>query len=413
MAQSFISLTQLTNLTEEQKVQLQKLSTKAYNVTKAFGLNLKDLQKKLQDILRASLLELSKTEEINPETIEALFNNTIGKAQDALLETIENTYQEQLKTTDIFLFDGAVAEKILDVLQKILEFEKKLDEMYPGTSKKIIESLETLLIGVISTQSPLVGIFIKMSGVFDKINNVIDHKNLLPKIKEWRGQIQAIQTKLAEDKKLGPIYEKAEKTAEIAEEIEVAPHKVANLNLGKDSLEKVNSEVKNSTQNKDSLKKVIEVAATLPTSTKEVEEKISKMKTDLEEIIPANINSDKLLAVKKTISDTLTKTKEELLKVVNPQTSFAEKISACCNAAANVKEIGEKLKTTLETSPSGKTLVATVENTIKKSMEAILPKGISNFKDLAPAIKNIVGITQTILAVISKIQVPGQSRGKA
>ncbi|WP_341790474.1 hypothetical protein [Rickettsia endosymbiont of Polydrusus tereticollis] len=295
MTVSFINLAQFATLTDEQKAELQKLSDRANNVAKATVVNLKDFRKKMRDILRNSLVEFSETEKLD---IEKLFDDTIGKAQDALLETIENTYQGQLKTTDIFLFDGVVAEKILSVLKKILEFEEALDKMYPGTSKAIIESLETLLIGAISTQLPLVGALIKMSGIFDKINDVIGHENLLPKVKKWHKDIQTMQEKIANNEKLGGVYQKAEQTAEVAEKAEVAPHKVAALNLNKDSLKEASKKVFND-QEKKSVNKIVEASESMPKSKKEVEKTISDIKNDLEKIIPADIDKDKLMSAKK------------------------------------------------------------------------------------------------------------------
>ncbi|WP_341793541.1 MULTISPECIES: hypothetical protein [unclassified Rickettsia] len=408
MTVSFINLAQFAALTDKQKVELQKLSDRANNVAKATAVNLKEFRKKMHDILRNSLVEFSETEKID---IEKLFDDTIGKAQDALLETIENTYQGQLKTTDIFLFDGVVAEKILSVLKKILEFEEALDKMYPGASKAIIESLETLLIGVISTQLPLVGTLIKMSGIFDKINNVIDHENLLPKVKKWHKDIQTMQEKIANNEKLGGVYQKAEQTAEVAEKAEVAPHKVATLNLNKDSLKETSKKVFND-QEKKSINKVVEASESMPKSKKEVEKTISDIKNDLEKIIPADIDKDKLMSAKKIISENLTKATVELAKVVNPQTSFAEKVAACCEAANNIKEIAGEITKIAERVPGGKELVSAINSTVKRGVETILPKKIVALKELAPVIASIAGIGKAIIIKISKAEIPSQSRRK-
>lgn len=408
MTVSFINLAQFATLTDEQKAELQKLSDRANNVVKATAVNLKDFRKKMRDILRNSLVEFSETEKLD---IEKLFDDTIGKAQGALLETIENTYQGQLKTTDIFLFDGIVAEKILSVLKKILEFEEALDKMYPGASKAIIESLETLLIGAISTQLPLVGALIKMSGIFDKINNVIDHENLLPKVKKWHKDIQIMQEKIANNEKLGGVYQKAEQTAEVAEKAEVAPHKIAALNLNKDSLKEASKKVFND-QEKKSVNKVVEASESMPKSKKEVEKTISDIKNDLEKIIPADIDKDKLTSAKKIISENLTKATVELAKVVNPQTSFAEKVAACCEAANNIKEIAGEMTKIAERVPGGKRLVSAINSTVKRGVETILLKEIVALKELAPVIMSMLGIGKAIITKLSRAETPSQSRGK-
>ncbi|WP_341790475.1 hypothetical protein [Rickettsia endosymbiont of Polydrusus tereticollis] len=101
-----------------------------------------------------------------------------------------------------------------------------------------------------------------------------------------------------------------------------------------------------------------------------------------------------------------------MAKVVNPQTSFAEKVAACCEAANNIKEIAEEMTKIAERVPGGKRLVSAINSTVKRGVETILPKEIVVLKELAPVIMSMVGISKAIITKISRTETPSQSRGK-
>ncbi|AFC69420.1 hypothetical protein [Rickettsia amblyommatis] len=180
---SIIDFSSFNGLNTEQQEELQRLLIKLKGFTKSLKMNVKDLEDHLFYILQNSLNELSHTENIDIAKVEKLFNRTIHESITTLSvsEALEKAYQEQLKTKDIFLFDGIIVEKCLNVLEQILKFQQELDKLYPGASKKIIESLDNILVGVISTQIPMLGIFIQTSGILEKVNNLIDSENYCQK----------------------------------------------------------------------------------------------------------------------------------------------------------------------------------------------------------------------------------------
>lgn len=187
---SIIDFSRFSGLNKEQQEELQRLLIKLNSFTKSLKINVKDLEDHLFNILKNSLSELSHTENIDVEKIEKLFNSTIQESLTTLSEALEKAYQEQLKTKDIFLFDGIIVEKCLNVLEQVLKFQQELDKLYPRASKKIIESLENILVGVISAQMPILGIFIQTSGIFEKVSNLIDHEKLLPKVTKLHNDIK-------------------------------------------------------------------------------------------------------------------------------------------------------------------------------------------------------------------------------
>ncbi|AFC71532.1 hypothetical protein MC5_06460 [Rickettsia australis str. Cutlack] len=96
--------------------------------------------------------------------------------------------------------------------------------------------------------------------------------------------------------------------------------------------------------NRASLENVAKAAKAIPKSKNEVEEKIAELKSNIEIAISQDINIDKLNSVKNTISDNLNETKTELLKILNPEASFGNKIESLCKAAAKATEIASNIK---------------------------------------------------------------------
>jgi hypothetical protein len=374
---------------EEQESRLQ-------SAAKVFWSYLKALQNDMNIILQDSLSKLQEGVEIknfNTDDIQQLFKDIIGKSIDSLSEELEKAYKFTKRET--LLFDEDMTFKILVVMEKVLEFEKSLDRLYPNFSKKIIKSLQNLLVAVIATQLPMVAALIRISGILEKINNFMTPGNLLPKIQKWKDDINNKET----SEELRTIYQKAEKIAELAEKIDVAPVKVVQLNLSDASLNNAN-------------KIITEIKTSMPKTEQEVNNTISKIKTDFYkniDIIKQGSNDIKENA-KNSITEGLSKVRENLLKVIDPEATFGEKISSLYEAVKNTLEIAKTLKKTIQSLPGGSALIKAVDTTMHTVVETIVPKSIN---DLAQNIAHIAGISNKAWTHISAITTSSKSHVRA
>lgn len=387
MPNTLINFLHFVGLSKEQESELLNLLKRLHNFSGSLKTNIKDLEANILSILKSSLKELAQTENLDLEKIEKLFNKTVKTSLSELSKALDKTYQDQLKTKDIFLFDGIIVEKCLSVLEQVLKFQKELDEVYPGASKKIITSLENILITVIATQLPILSTFIKASGILEKVNNLIDHEKLLPKITKWHSDIKKMQQEIKDNKNLKDVYKKAEQVAEISE-------------ISKESIEKVIKVAKNP-NNESSLDYVIEANKAIPQTTKEVEEKISKIKSDVEKALPEDIKDEKLHSIKNTISDRLNSTKTELLKAANPETPFVDKITSLFKAAEAATKIASDVKKIAGVIPGGQKLESVISGIITTNL---IPKPILTIAKLAPEVAELVKVGKAIITVLSKSQ---------
>lgn len=387
MSKTLINFSYFVGLSEEQKSELKSLLKRLNSFTGSVKINLKDLEANIFSILNSALKELSKTENVDVREIEELFSKTIKKSLNALSETLDKTYQEQLKTKDIFLFDGVIVEKCLNVLEQVLKFQKELDEIYPGASKKIIKSLENILVGVIATQMPILATFIRASGILEKVNNLIDHEKLLPKITKWHNDIKNMRQEIKSNKNLADIYKQAEKVAEISE-------------ISKEPVKKI-IEIAKNPNNQTSLESVIEAEKSIPKSPKEIEEKISKIKIDIEKEILKDIKIDKLNSIQNTIEGNLKSAKAQLLKAANPEASFADKITSLFKAAEATTKIASDVKKIIGIVPGGQKLESAIISVIKTNL---LPPPTLAIAKLTPEVANLVKIGKAIVTILSKTQ---------
>jgi hypothetical protein len=396
MPKTLIDFSQFVGLSKEQETELLNLLKRLHNFSGSLKTNIKDLEANILIILKSSLKELAQTENLDLEKIEKLFDKTVKTSLSELSKALDKTYQDQLKTKDIFLFDGIIIEKCLSVLKQILAFQKELDEVYPGASKKIITSLENILVAVIATQLPILSTFIKASGILEKVNNLIDHAKLLPKITKWHNDIKNMRQEIKDNKNLKDVYKKAEQVAKISE-------------ISNEPIKKI-TEVAKNPNNQSSLDYVIEANKAIPKTTKEVEEKISKIKSDIEKALPEEIKTDKLHSIKNTINDRLNSTKTELLKAANPETSFADKITSLFKAAEAATKIASDVKKIAGVIPGGQKLESVISGIITTNL---IPKPILAIAKLAPEVAELVKVGKAIVTVLSKSQNLNQTQGRS
>ncbi|WP_375358493.1 hypothetical protein [Candidatus Tisiphia endosymbiont of Neophilaenus lineatus] len=148
-----------------------------------------------------------------------------------------------------------------------MEFQNKLDNLYPGASKDIVDYLGNLLVGIIAVQMPVVGLILKGSGLLDSVKSFLSIENLTKTVDNWQEKLEIVREKRAEIEKSANLkekYSKATQIVEIAEIAGVSPVAVAELGLDIDSLKKVNKLVVQDPKEKKSFKKLIDLSEEIP-----------------------------------------------------------------------------------------------------------------------------------------------------
>lgn len=246
-------------------------------------------------------------------------------------------------------------ELIIKVLESILEFQNKLDNLYPAASKDIVDYLGNLLVSIIAVQMPVVDLILKGSGLLDSVKSFLSIENLTKTVDNWQEKLEIVREKRAEIEKspnLKEKYSKATQIVEIAEIAGVSPVAVAELGLDIDSLKKVNKLVVQDPKEKKSFKKLIDLSEEIHHTKDGIMGGVDLLRKGMTKILGNIPNQGKDL--KKFIETELSHIKENLMAALDPNKSILEKLGYCQKAANNILIIESKIQETVKLILTGK-----------------------------------------------------------
>lgn len=374
--------------------EIKELNDQFRGSINVFNQNLKDFQERMEDA-KASLFKNSSTQQNIQEKIQQAFDSNIGKTIIDLLDYIS----DKLTTTDYnFLFNIYFAEKILKVLEGILEFEKKVSEIVPSESEKIMKIFENCIINLVVIQFPVIGILIKTTNMIDKIHDFFDMKNLNQTIIDWHKRIIKIKETTIEFKNninLTQAFEIAEQTEILANYIEVPVTDILNLGLKSESMAKVYDLVQNNIKEKDFLVIIANSLKQIPNNKQKIQQKLNEIKVGITEIITgpqAFVAEIKVLQEK--INKHLDEINKDLTIIVGFDKSFVEKLSLCQKVVNSISSIINEIKKTVKKAPAGIKIIKELEDFIeKKVVRSIFPTSLLMLREYSPVMLEILGIT--------------------
>ncbi|WP_341747334.1 hypothetical protein [Candidatus Tisiphia endosymbiont of Dascillus cervinus] len=347
---------------------IEQLKFDSMKTLKTFPRNLRAIKKRVGYIYN---IFLDSEDQQREREIAESFRETVGNSLDELEKYIDE--QQQVKE-EILFFEDAFIELIIKVLESILEFQNKLDNLYPGASKDIVDYLGNLLVGIIAVQMPVVGLILKGSGLLDSVKSFLSTENLTKTVENWQEKLEIVREKRAEIEKstnLKEKYSKATQIVEIAEIAGVSPVAVAELGLDIDSLKKVNKLVVQDPKEKKSFKKLIDLSEEIPHTKDGIMGGIGLLRKGMTKILGNIPNQGKDL--KKLIETELSHIKENLIAALDPNKSILEKLGYCQKAAKNILIIESKIQETVKLIPDREKITTSFANLVKDKTKNILP----------------------------------------
>lgn len=367
---SFISKVTLPTILSNASVAsaIEQLKFDSMKTLKTFPRNLRAIKKRVDYIYN---IFLDSEDQQREREIAESFRETVGNSLDELEKYINE--QQQVKE-EILFFEDAFIELIIKVLESILEFQNRLDNLYPRASKDIVNYLGNLLVGIIAVQMPVVGLILKGSGLLDSVKYFLSTENLTKTVDNWQEKLEIVREKRAEIEKstnLKEKYSKATQIVEIAEIAGVSPVAVAELGLDIDSLKKINKLVVQDTKEKKSFKKLIDLSEEIPHTKDGTMGGVDLLRKGMTKILGNIPNQGKDL--KKLIETELSHIKENLIAALDPNNSILEKLGYCQKAAKNILIIESKIQETVKLIPDRDKITTSFANLIKNKTKNILP----------------------------------------
>lgn len=398
---SFLSKVALPTILSNASVAsaIEQLKFDSMKTLKTFPRNLRAIKKRVDYIYN---IFLDSEDQQREREIAESFRETVGNSLDELEKYIDE--QQQVKE-EILFFEDAFIELIIKVLESILEFQNRLDNLYPGASKDIVNYLGNLLVGIIAVQMPVVGLILKGSGLLDSVKSFLSTENLTKTVDNWQEKLEIVREKRAEIEKstnLKEKYSKATQIVEIAEIAGVSPVAVAELGLDIDSLKKINKLVVQDTKEKKSFKKLIDLSEEIPHTKDGIMGGVDLLRKGMTKILGNIPNQGKDL--KKLIETELSHIKENLIAALDPNKSILEKLGYCQKAAKNILIIESKIQETVKLIPDRDKITTSFANLIKNKTKNILPayflKNLTSLRTLLESLPELLRVGNAMKVVL-------------
>ncbi|WP_316355116.1 hypothetical protein [Candidatus Trichorickettsia mobilis] len=207
------------------------------------------------------------------EGAKKIYHSTIT----ASINSASDDLNKGIKEKKGLLFNGTLVSSAAKVLGATLEFEKQIDEIFPGVSQKIIKAAGNALVGLVSTYFPVVGLVLKAVGIVDKISNFLACDNLEKTVASLQQRVNEIE----QNKKLEPIYNAAKEVNELSNTASIPIKSVLNLGLSAEACSTVSVAVKQNENDKKFVQDIAQIAEKMPSNKKETQEMLGSLKTGL------------------------------------------------------------------------------------------------------------------------------------
>ncbi|XVN42725.1 MAG: hypothetical protein RCG15_09205 [Candidatus Rickettsia vulgarisii] len=364
---------------------LEHLKTDIKRNLQIFSNNVKNLKKKMTYL--ESIFNDLEDQENNTE-IAKVFKETIESAIDELDKYLNE--QEKAKE-EFYLLEARFIEHIIQIILAVIEFQRKLDKLYPDLSKKIIDYLGNFLVALLATQMPIVALAIKSSSILDTLKSYISTEGLTNALNNWKDALTKTQTKLTEikeDKVLKKQFSSAEQVAEISEITGISTVAISELGLENKSLKQVKNAISQNPKTIESLKEITELSKSIPNNKDSIIETINKLATEIIKILGDVFGIDENL--KENINKELSSTKENLIQASTTNKNIGEKLEYCYKAAKNIFNIYNKIAETIKSTPNNDKIVENIGNLIKDRTKNILPSiFLKSLTSLPPKLKSL------------------------
>lgn len=275
-------------------------------------------------------------QQYDKDKVADIFSQTIIKCTTLALTDLGKALGEEKGV----LFNGLLASNAAKILGGILEFEKKIDEHFPGASEQIIKIAGNGLIALVAIHCPVLGTLLAASGIVNTVSKFLACENLEKTVQDLKNTVDKIE----KDKKLSNIYETGMQAGELSEAASVPVTSISNLNLGASALKKLVEVVKENVGAKSFVQSIFEMSALIPSNKDELNKKLTAIKeVFLETVNKQNLPEELKKSINDSVVDKFKDIENGLSKVLSIGTSFFQKVVYQQEAANKILEVGKEL----------------------------------------------------------------------
>ncbi len=337
-------------------------------------------------IFEQNLLEADLKEEEKRKTNEILRDTILMQVEKIAAKAIEN-----IQKGEGVLYNMVLSERVIDILDIIQDFKKKLDKILPIPSDQILKLASPVLIAAVGTVAPGIAIGLKTSGIIEKAANFLDSKNLEKTMNKMKDDL----AKIREDKK----FDFVGQTLALVNELDISSKTINAFGLNDDKLKNIVNQATKNPQIKEFMQEASKYAEKiLPKNDKDIDENLNIVKKSVLEILKEKKISEEISKkVMQQMDKSCAEAKNMMKAATDPKLGFFDKIAAQTKGAEALMKASKDINSVIKKEmPDQKivadTIVKTIKNKINSELEKNVTKGLNNMinqvKD--PKIKDFV-----------------------
>ncbi len=361
----FISKDQnsLTDSQVEILTALENLNKEAPVIAKKLENNLRDFQAYANELFASQIPEdlMDRKDELL-----GIFNRTLVERTATLADELSATAQKK----ESMLFNGLLVSYAVKILEGILEFEKKIESVFPGSSEKIIKAASNALTALVATHFPTIAMAMKASGIMEKAESFLKIDNLEKTVKNLKTKIATIE----QDQKLANIYKNGMEIGQIAEITSIPTQSIAKLDLDASSLKSIKSNLTPESNAASFLQEASKAVEIMPNNEKNLVDKLTAIK----EAIHSSINNgglslDQSKKITQAIDNRFEEVKKNLQPILKSGASFFEKVEVQQKTASMIVKVTKDALDELNKDPNktrlNEAIIQNVAQIVKETLQ--------------------------------------------
>lgn len=282
---------------------------------------------------------LEKIPEEQREALIEIFKDTVISSMKSGAEDLHKSLKEH--NPYILFFEGAVVSGATKLLSGILEFRKAVDAKFPKLLDIALNAASFAIIAVVTAHYPIAGIALAASGILEIAKSYLSCEKLEKSIESLNKK----QAEIKNDLKLHFMYEQGQQVAATSEKFNIDPKVLQELNLGKETLDKLAS-VAGQKAAQALMAEVAAIAKSTPLTEQEMQEKLQELKKEVKDIVGKNFageeNKSGKEAVDKFLDEKFTELEKKALERFKDK-AFFEKVGAYQQIASELAKLPKEL----------------------------------------------------------------------
>ncbi len=341
---------------------VSNLESTAKGLVKMLSENLLQVATNFTGPVEESIKKLKLTDE-EKGIVDSIYKQTILVA---IQRAADNLYKS-LQKGDGRLYNAILSEAVVDILDSVLDFKKKIDKHFPGLSDKIISAAAPAIVALASTYSPPLGLALKSTGVLTQAAKFMQTKNLESTINKMREDLAEIKN----DQQLTKMQETGAKISELAEQIEVSPVSLGKLGLTLESVTETIKEVATNPDSKALLQAVCKYAYKhTPSNEKEVDKNFAAVKdATLQKLKKHGVSETTIKEVTKILDEAIDQAKGEMQNALKPDSKIFDKITSVQQSADILMKTEKKITAVVaKNHPENQKLIASTSKNLAQEV---------------------------------------------